>query len=885
MRLRPAARVLQAIFAASALLTLAQMLAVPARGFNRQHTNNPTPGAGPALYWDGSTLPVRFQFNPTPPTGLADTASWFAALKRALATWMTLPTSDLTACCEGTTSSTAFVAGDGNQVFALNSAWDGPVGSVDLTRVDFVLSTGQITGADVKFNGDTFTWTDSYGPERAATGGDTAYDLESVAAHEFGLVWGFANSLDNTGVNPGDANYDDNGTPGDTSDDQINGPNQNTMDPKTIPGETYQRSLATDDIAAMDAVYGSAAVTLSQPAVFLETPAAAGESASAGSYTIQFLSQYEGPTTPMIALYYTTDPSVAAVASLAGATRIVNGLAGLKSGALQSYTWTLQNVPAGTYYLIAVTYADGQATRDLSAGTVTVPAPSLTLTAPDAAGITMNPFQNYTVTWTQTGSAFGGVNIEMSRDDGAHWQRTVAASAAATGSYTFLAPDPRAAFNLAGPLTQCRIRIAYTGNPAIQSVSSNPFTLNADSNSLTLDSPNGGETLVAGSVATVSFDANGAAVGNDFEIYWSTDGGAHWAPITLGVHLTGANPRSFSWTVPGQPGGDNLIQVFSLDAPQYYAVSASPFTIQAAAYKTFTTYPTQLIFDAVQGGGNPPDQQFNLRNAGLFLLSDCSVAVTGDSNVSVTPHTAITVGPAPDFDTLTVHVNNIYSSAGSYTANLVFTSFAGDATNEGYTLPVTVNVHATGATAALSFTPATLTFQGDPDALPPGAQTILAVNPNGNVDTQVDLYPDDLDILVKPGRFDLAAGDATPGGPDEQTITVVGDTSSLAAGEHFTGHIYTVATDIGTATLPVKFQMSGQAAGTQSSGCDLALGRNGGAAANGAAWLLMLATLLIGWACGRVRRAQGVRASETGRPSGWAESARPAEAGEPGRPS
>lgn len=848
-----ALRLLQALAATALLLSLAVAVGAPGRAFIQNHTDNPTPGAGPVLLWNTASLPISFRFHSTPPTGIADSRAWYAALKRSLRAWIELPTSDLTAIFTGSTTVTSWASSDGNIVFPLNTGWDGGAGVLALTRVDFVLATGQLTDADLKFNGESFTWTDSYGAERAAVGGDTAFDLESVASHEFGHAWGFGHSLDNTGVNPGDADYDDNGTVGNLTDDQINDANQNTMDPVSVAGETFQRTLAADDSSAMVASYPTAGTALATPAVFLTEPNDIGDAPAGGSYNIQWLSQYDGPANPTVAFYYTTNPIFSAAAALSGATLIAAGVASPKDGSLSSYTWKFNHVPAGSYHLIAVVVADGKTSYDVSPGRVTVAPATLTLTAPTAAGITLTPYTDYSVTWTQGGSARGKLKIEMSKDNGIGFPLLVANTVdPTTGTHTFTVPDPQAAFMTPGPLTQCKIRISYVDDSTVLAISANPFTLAADSNSLTIVSPNGGENFAAGSNANITFNASGTDVGSDFQLFWSDDGGVTWAPITPGLTIPGPNPRTFVWPVPAQPGSNNRIQIFSLNRSLYFDLSDSPFTISPAAARTFSAFPAQMVFDAVIGGGNPPSLPLYMRNAGVNVLTNCAVAVTGDPSVSVTPNSGITVGPAPDLATLTVAVNNAFVSPGTVTANLVFTTAAANATNENYTIPVTVRVHAAGSTAALTYTPATLTFVGDPFALPPAAQTTTVANPNLNVDTLVDAFPNNIDVILKPGRFSLAAGDAVPGGADEQVLTVIGDTSVLNPGQTVTAQIVTQATNIGNGSIAVTLSATGTAAGgKKKSGCAVNAALHGPAAAQ-LEWLLLLC--LGGLGCRLTRR-------------------------------
>lgn len=93
---------------------------------------------------------------------------------------------------------------------------------IAITLLHFRQSTGEIVDVDMNFNGASYAW--STGP---CASGLTSYDLPGVATHEFGHVLGLDHSTEKAA----------------------------TMNRATFPGNCPQRTLATDDIDAVQALY------------------------------------------------------------------------------------------------------------------------------------------------------------------------------------------------------------------------------------------------------------------------------------------------------------------------------------------------------------------------------------------------------------------------------------------------------------------------------------------------------------------------------------------------------------------------------------------------------------------------------------------------------
>ena len=90
-------------------------------------------------------------------------------------------------------------------------------------------------------------------------------------------------------------------------------------------------------------------------------------------------------------------------------------------------------------------------------------------------------------------------------------------------------------------------------------------------------SPNGGETVAAGSVASVSWSASDNVAVSTVDVDVSMDGGTTWSSVAAGV----ANTGSASWNVPNTPTVTALARVTAHDASgnSGTAASASDFTI------------------------------------------------------------------------------------------------------------------------------------------------------------------------------------------------------------------------------------------------------------------------------------------------------------------
>jgi hypothetical protein len=163
------------------------------------------------------------------------------------------------------------------------------------------------------------------------------------------------------------------------------------------------------------------------------------------------------------------------------------------------------------------------------------------------------------------------VNIDLSRDGGATWSSIAANvpnTAAATGTYPWVVTGPAT--------TRARVRVSWTSDPNVQSVSAVDFTI---SGTITLSAPTGASSWAVGSARTVTWNHTLGA-GQSFDIDLSTDNGATFAiPVARAV-TAGPSAGAFDWTVPGPLSTVARLRVTWTDSAAVSRTSG-PFTVAA----------------------------------------------------------------------------------------------------------------------------------------------------------------------------------------------------------------------------------------------------------------------------------------------------------------
>jgi hypothetical protein len=171
------------------------------------------------------------------------------------------------------------------------------------------------------------------------------------------------------------------------------------------------------------------------------------------------------------------------------------------------------------------------------------------------------------ITWSYTGDP--GENVKIELYNGSTLSSTITSSTSlSAGSYNWTIPSTQA-FG-----SNYTIKVTSTTNSAISDTSNGPFTITGPS--ITVTSPNGGETLVRGSVVTLtwSYTGNpGASV--KIQLYNGT---------TLSRTITSSTPLSagtYKWAIPSlQSLGSNYkIKITSTTNSTISDTSNGTFTI------------------------------------------------------------------------------------------------------------------------------------------------------------------------------------------------------------------------------------------------------------------------------------------------------------------
>jgi len=104
-----------------------------------------------------------------------------------------------------------------------------------------------------------------------------------------------------------------------------------------------------------------------------------------------------------------------------------------------------------------------------------------------------------------------------------------------------------------------------------------------ETTSLTLTSPNGGETLLAGSTHNITWSSQGK-IGDNVKLEYSTDSGENWVTIISST----PNNSAYSWVVPDTSSSHCLVKVSSLPNFTYSDVSDAEFAIVSGIPATAT---------------------------------------------------------------------------------------------------------------------------------------------------------------------------------------------------------------------------------------------------------------------------------------------------------
>jgi hypothetical protein len=173
-------------------------------------------GNGHPLYWKDASMPIRYLLaNDNVPGG----ADGEAAVHRAFESWNGV-SANVQYRFDGYVDKGVQKYDGRNIVYWVYSGWSYDASLAALTFRYYDTTDGHLLDADIVFNGERYSW----------SVGGASYDIQNSATHEVGHFGGLGHSSDP------DA----------------------TMYARTIASETKKRSLSSDDVAGLDALYGGA---------------------------------------------------------------------------------------------------------------------------------------------------------------------------------------------------------------------------------------------------------------------------------------------------------------------------------------------------------------------------------------------------------------------------------------------------------------------------------------------------------------------------------------------------------------------------------------------------------------------------------------------------
>jgi subtilisin family serine protease len=189
-----------------------------------------------------------------------------------------------------------------------------------------------------------------------------------------------------------------------------------------------------------------------------------------------------------------------------------------------TFNWRVTG-PNAALAVVRVTWVAGP-TADVSNIPFTIADPYITATTPSSSSTSWGYGSTQTVKWTTNLGPLDTVALLLSTDGGNTFPLTLSSSVIASAkSASVLVPT------LAAATTAARVRVSWANAPSGQSAGgTTPANFRVEPPYVTLTLPNGGETWVVGTTATVKWTSNmgGTAKVN---ITLSTDGGATYPTV------------------------------------------------------------------------------------------------------------------------------------------------------------------------------------------------------------------------------------------------------------------------------------------------------------------------------------------------------------------
>ena len=259
------------------------------------------------------------------------------------------------------------------------------------------------------------------------------------------------------------------------------------------------------------------------------------------------------------------------------------------------------------------------------------------------------------------------------------------------------------------PTTGDAIRIAGTPGGAARFVSVGELRVLVGAPataSVVLGSPNGGETLTAGSTKAITWTASGMT---SVDLAYRTSPTGAWVPIAGGVS---AGSGSYAWTVPATATTQARVRIAQTGNSSVSDISAGDFAILSGA-QDITAHGTPIaLITAPSGGGN---WSLDVIRDGVFPAVGTTNSAqqydtyTGDPTRSF-DWIGYQFGASQTFTGLTLQEGKQFSNGGWFTALRVQVRSGGMWTDVGGLVSTPAYAGANGITYeqfALQFTPTT----------------------------------------------------------------------------------------------------------------------------------------------------------------------------------
>ncbi len=234
-----------------------------------------------------------------------------------------------------------------------------------------------------------------------------------------------------------------------------------------------------------------------------------------------------------------------------------------------TYDWTVPNTISSQCRIKVsdALFGDPVAISAANFSITTPSAKAINVTSPNG-GEKWTAGSKQTVTWNATG--ISDVKIEYSINSGLSWI-TIVTSTPSTGFYTWdQVPNT--------PSTNCLLKISDVATGTVSDISDKQFSI-TPAPSITVVSPNGGETLLSGTVKTIQYTSQYVP---NVKIDFTTDGGANWSNIVMSTPAIG----TYDWTVPNLNSAQCRIKVSDALFGDPTAISSNNFIITNVVIKS-----------------------------------------------------------------------------------------------------------------------------------------------------------------------------------------------------------------------------------------------------------------------------------------------------------